>query len=233
MDALTNGLPARYGDVPRARFERAVALGLRPGLSILDVGSGRRPSLPTDRRPDGCRYVALDLDRIELERAPHGAYDELVVADVVQRLRDLEERFDLVAGFHVLEHVRPLVTALENLRAYLRPGGRLVAMLSGAFAAFALANRLLPDTIGKVVMDRLMDRDPETVFHAYYDRCWYSALERSLRPWARVEIAASFQGAEYFNFALPARRAYVAYENWASRGGHLNLATHYLVEAVR
>jgi hypothetical protein len=78
-----------------------------------------------------------------------------------------------------------------------------------------------------------MARDPETVFHAHYDRCWYGALERTLAPWSRAEIVPIYQGAEYFNFALPLRGAYVAYENWAAGRGHLNLATHYLVEAVR
>ena len=156
-----------------------------------------------------------------------------MIADAAERLPDLEGKFDLVTGFHVLEHVRPLTGALDNLRAYLRPGGRLVAMLSGAFAAFALANRLLPDRIGKAAMKRLMGRDPETVFHAYYDGCWYGALERSLAPWSHAEIVPIFQGAEYFNFSPPLRRTYLAYENWAARGRHLNLATHYLVEASR
>jgi SAM-dependent methyltransferase len=233
MGTLKNGLPARYGDVLRDRFQRSVAVGLRPGLHILDVGSGAHPSVSPARRPSDCRYVGLDVDAGELERAPAGIYDEVVVADLAERLQRLEGQFDVATVFHVLEHVRPLQRALENLRVYLRPGGSLVAMLSGAFAAFALANRVLPDTIGKALMERLMARDPETVFHAHYDGCWYGALERALAPWSRAEIVPIYQGAEYFNFALPLRRAYLAYENWAARRGHLNLATHYLVEAVR
>ena len=55
MDALRAGLPARYGDVLRERFERTVAVTLQPGLQILDVGSGAWPSVAPASRPGGCR----------------------------------------------------------------------------------------------------------------------------------------------------------------------------------
>jgi SAM-dependent methyltransferase len=226
-------LPARYLDGWRWRFERAALLAPRPQPRILDVGCGPLPSLLPERRPERCRYVALDVSRKELGAAPPGSFDDIVVADVVDWVPELEGRFDLVLGYHVFEHVKPVAWALANLRGYLRPGGKLVALVSGAFAVFALANRALPDRLGQTLMRRLMARDPETVFHAYYDACWYGALERMLAPWSEVEIVPMYQGAEYFNFSPALRSLYVHYENWAARGDHRNLATHYLVEAVR
>ena len=58
-----------------------------------------------------------------MEHAPEGSYDEMFVGDITKRVAELEGRFDLIICFQVLEHVKPLDDAIENLRCYLRPGG--------------------------------------------------------------------------------------------------------------
>jgi SAM-dependent methyltransferase len=226
-------LPERYREPLRERFEARAAEGLAPGVQILDVGSGPRPALPPHLRPERCRYVALDVSAEELAAAPTGSFDEILIRSVTEHMPELDGCFDLVLSYHAFEHVKPLSRAVDNLRGYLRPGGRLVAMLSGSFSAFALANRVLPDRLGRALMERLIARDPETVFHSYYDGCWHGALERMLTPWSRVEIVPVYGGAEYFNFSPLLRRLYLRFENWAEREGHRNLATHYLLEAIR
>jgi len=226
-------LPPRYEQDWVGQFEALFAPDLIERVSILDVGSGRRPALPPSRRPAGCRYVGLDVSRAELDAAPSGAYDEVVVGDIAKGVPALDDRFDLVISWQVLEHVKPVHAALENIRSYLRPGGHFVAVLSGRFALFSLLGRMLPDSVGAWAMQRLLDREPDTVFPAPYDGCYYDALARLLAPWSRWEIVPHYYGAMYLSFAPMLEALYVIYENWAERGDHRNLATHYLVSAWR
>lgn len=203
-----------------------------PNATILDIGAGRAPAVPKAARPPGVTYVGFDIDRDELAAAPADAYDETIVGDACTRMDALEDRFDLVLTYQVLEHVKPLESALENTRAYLRPGGRMISLVAGTFAAFAIANRVLPERVGVRLMQLLLHREPETVFRAYYDGCWHGGLERRLASWSRVEIEPFYLGAQYFSFSPLLQRLYVRYEDWALRGAHRNLATHYLVDAT-
>jgi SAM-dependent methyltransferase len=225
--------PERYVLPWRKVFDERVAQSLMPGMRILDVGSGRRPTIPPEQRPAGCHYVGVDLFRTELAKAPADSYDEVWESDVARRVSELEERFDLIVSWQLLEHVKPLDVAMENFRAYLRPRGRFVALLSGTFSAFGLINQIVPQRLGVRAMRQLLRRDPATVFPAYYHHCWHSALTRILNPWDEVEVIALYRGAGYFGFSRFLQRLYLQYEEWAWRGRHYNLATHYLVNAKR
>jgi hypothetical protein len=145
----------------------------------------------------------------------------------------LEGEFDIVVSWQVLEHVKPLAVALANIRSYLRPGGLFVAHLSGTFSPFGLANRVIPQRAAVWLMHRLLDRDPTSVFPAYYDKCWYSALESLGRCWKTFSVHPRYAGAGYFRFSPMMQRLSLAYEEWTIRSGHYNLATHYLLVGER
>jgi SAM-dependent methyltransferase len=208
---------------------------LRPhlvaGARILDIGSGRRPTVPKDLRPAGGTYDGLDLSINELENAPPGSYDRMFASDICDRLPELQNKYDLAVSWQVLEHVRPLSRALENTRGYLRPGGTFIAQLSGTFAPFALLNQLIPHSLARPLLRVVMRRDSEGVFPAHYDRCWYSALRRSMAEWQECEILPLYRGAEYFKFARPLMAVCLAYEEWAR--AHPNLAGTYIIRAVK
>jgi SAM-dependent methyltransferase len=226
-------LPARYQTRWQDEFERRVRAHLRDGARILDLGSGRRPTVPTAERPPNCFYLGVDISRGELEKAPTGSYDDWIVADAAQFVDSLEDHFDLVVSWQVLEHVKPLQGAIENCRRYLRPGGTFVALFSGTLSAVAVINRLVPQAVGIAAMKYLLARDPETVFPAYYDGTWYRPLRRYFENWQSQQIVPLFRGAGYFSFSRTLQGAYLHYENWAARSNRVNLATHYLVEAVK
>jgi SAM-dependent methyltransferase len=226
-------LPLRYGEPWGRPFFAAARPALRPGISILDVGSGRLPTLPSAARPHSSRYFGLDVSAQELAAAGSGAYDETVISDITQRRPELEERFDLVLSWQVLEHVDSMSDALENMRAYLRPQGRMVAQISGTFGPFALLARVIPHSISRRLMQRLLGARPEEKFPTRYDRCHASALEPLLAGWSDHEIVPRFKGGAYFSFSRPLERAYLAYENWAERSGRADLATHYVIWAVK
>ncbi len=211
---------------------RATA-GLPPAAQILDVGSGRRPILRPDARPPGSTYVGLDISEHELRAAPHGSYDEVVCGDVTEFQPALAQRFDLILSWQVLEHVKPLDEALQCIHSYSRPGGHFVAVASGSYSVFGILNRLVPHRLAIWGMRVLLGRDPETVFPAHYDRCHYSALVRLLAPWKEVQVIPAYRGAPYFSFSKTAQAAYLKYESWAARTHRRNLATHYLIAAVK
>jgi SAM-dependent methyltransferase len=183
--------------------------------------------------PPGTTYIGLDMSERELMAAPPGSYDRLIVGDVVERQPDLEGCADLVVSWQVLEHVAPLGDAIFNIHYYLRPGGLFVAQMSGGRSAFALINRMIPHRLAKVAMQRLLQRDPESVFPAPYDRCTYSALSQTLAYWSAARIVPRYRGAQYFRFLPPLQSLYVHIEDLIVRGDHKDLATHYLVVARR
>lgn len=230
--ALAGELPERY--VPEfwlRPFQARVDAELRPGQEILDVGSGRTPTVPPAGRPDGARYVGLDISAGELAAAPEGSYDEQIVGDVSEPNPSLAGRFDLVLSYQVFEHVKPLPAALDHVRSYLKPDGVMVAQLSGAFSMFGLLNRVVPEALAKKAMNRLLKRDPESVFPAHYDHCWHSALVRALRPWRSAEIVPLHTGAGYLAFARPLQALYLGYEELAVARDKRNLASYYIIVA--
>jgi len=230
--ALAGQLPDHYAGTWRDEFDRRVAQALTPDCRVLDVGAGRSPTIPPADRSAGCHYAGLDLSAAELEHAPVGWYDEVVVGDVSQRAPGLAGRFDLVVSFQVLEHVKPLARALENLRSYLAPGGCLVAQLSGAYSVFGVANRLVPHSVATWLLEHLLDRPPATVFPAHYDGCSSSQLRAMLRTWADAEVHPEWWGAGYFAFSRPLRAAYIGFEEWLRLAGCSNLAPYYVIEAT-
>jgi SAM-dependent methyltransferase len=226
-------LPARYQRRWRDEFEMRVHSHLKPGTRILDLGSGRSPAVLPAQRPPDCFYLGVDISRRELETAPSGSYDEWRVADATHFVDDLAADFDLIVSWQVLEHVKPLERAIENCRRYLRRGGAFVALFSGSLSAFGIVNRIVPERLGVAAMSRLLERDPDSVFRAYYDGTHYSALRHTFVRWRATEIVPQFRGAPYFGFNRPLQRLYLRYEDWAARTNRVDLATHYLVEAAR
>jgi SAM-dependent methyltransferase len=215
----------------RRTFYDYVTRVVAPGASILDVGSGASPAIPRELRPRGCHYVGLDISPSELAAAPARSYDETFIADLLELRPELEGRFDLVVSWQVLEHVRSLPAALAAIHAYLRPGGHLAALLSGRWALFAVANRVIPRRLGVRLMGATLERDPNTVFPAHYDRATMSDLTSVLRAWSDQEVVPRYRGAGYL-CAFPRLQAlYLLYEGWAE--SHPNLATHYLVFAQK
>lgn len=235
MSPASKGLPARYAMPWGEPFDEPIFERLEPGCSVLDIGSGRHPAVPLNKRPENVRYVGLDLSRAELLEAGPDAYTESIAADATALQPHLVDQFDLVISWQVLEHVKDLESTLENIRRYLKPGGLFVALFSGSWSAFGVINRVLPDWLGARIVDRTMKRTENNipVFPAYYDRCSAKDLEPMLADWTESGIVPLYRGANYFDFLPPLRSAYLAYENLISRRQTANLATHYLIKAVR
>lgn len=230
---MTTRMPdrrARYREDWREPYLEAIRSRLTPDTVILDIGSGRSPSVPRAMLADSNRYLGLDVSSAELDRAGPGAYDHAIVANVTERLPKLTGQIDLAVSWQVLEHVAPMAAALENVHAYLRPGGAFIAQFSGRWSAFALPNRIVPHRLARATLEKLLDRDPETVFPAPYDQCTASGMRRLMSHWSAVDIRPRYRGAAYLEFFRPLQWAYLQIEDRLA-SGHPDLATHYLVVA--
>lgn len=226
-------LPARYYQAWRGSFDERFASLLRPGVAILDVGAGHAPCIAPADRPSGCTYAGIDLSAEELQAAPAGSYDEAVCSAIEDHRPELDDRFDLVVSWQVLEHVASLADSLANIRRYLRPGGLFVAQLSGRYAVTSVLNALIPRQPAVWAMEKLLARSPKTVFPAPYDQCWHGALVRLGAGWASFEVTPRYCNAIYFNFSRHLQKAYLTFENVLESRGIANLAPHYLITAVR
>jgi hypothetical protein len=228
-------LPERYRVEWEQPFNDAVTRSMRDGSRVLDIGSGRNPTvLPADRPPN-THYVGLDMSADELDAAGAGAYDQVRVADVGRLQDDFVGRFDLAVSWQVLEHVEDLGATMVCIRSYLAEGGKFIAMFSGSRSAFALINRIVPSGLGAPIVTRVMNRSPERnpVFPAYYDRCTASSLQHLLADWSDVHVQPFYRGAGYFQFSSALMKAYLRAENYLERSGRPDTATHYLLIASR
>lgn len=229
-DVRAGRLPDRYGYRMQDVFLGRLRPLLRQGITILDVGAGRSPTLAPADRPAGCRYLGLDISREELDAAGADAYHGTYVHDIAEPLTEPRE-VDLIISWQVLEHVSSLALALSNLRALLRPGGTLLAQTSGSFAAFAVAARMMPHSLRVKAMKRLLGHCPEEKFPTRYDHCTARALTELLSEWESSEIVPFFRGATYFSMWRPLQRLYLRYEDFICSHRWNNLATHYLIVA--
>jgi SAM-dependent methyltransferase len=200
---------------------------LYAGQRILDIGAGRLPTIPVANRPSDVHYVGLDVSGEELRAATPGAYDEILVSDIGVHPERIAGNFDLAVSLNTLEHVTDLEAAVNVIGGYLRPEGRLIALFAGRLALHAILNRMLPEVVGRT----LINRAAETKFPAVYDHCTYSGLRPLLAEWRDVAITPLFLGANYLRRAPRLQSLFVSYEDWAARADKVDLASHYVVSA--
>jgi SAM-dependent methyltransferase len=231
------GLPSRYATgldrIWRYAFDQKIEELIRPGVAVLDAGSGRAPAIARDALPTDCSYVGLDISSSELDHAGPDAYDETWSRDLTVLEPALEGRFDFVISLFLLEHVRPIDAAIENMRLYLKPGGTLIAQFAGGRSVSGWLNRLLPHRAATELVRHLtVGRSRENVFPAHYDRCFPSALLPVMTAWSSVDFKPQYTGAtHYFDFADVARRIYLGIEDRTL--SRPDAATWYLMTAVR
>jgi len=91
----------------------------RPGLKVLEIGSGRQ-----DLGTNAYSLVdafSTDVDFVQSDVNPAFGHRIVDVTDM-----GIEEEFDLILCMYVLEHVFDVRAAVANMRRALRPGGTLV-----------------------------------------------------------------------------------------------------------
>ena len=102
------------------------AVGASGGIEILDAGCGTGLCAPL-LRPLARRLVGVDLSPNMVEKArERGGYDELVVGDLSQAMRERPGSFDAVVSADTLVYFGALEEPLAAARACLRERGLIV-----------------------------------------------------------------------------------------------------------
>lgn len=151
--------------------KRVVPQYLRQEAVVYDIGGGKKPLIsPKMKQALGVTVVGVDVDAAELARAPAGAYDRTIPADI-QTYRG-DGVADLVICQAVLEHVRSQQMALRGVFSLLKPGGLALVFLPCRNSIYARLNLILPEKLKQKLLVYVSVRSmDEHGFPAYYDSC--------------------------------------------------------------
>ncbi len=196
-------------------FLEAVLPGLLlPGTTVLDVGGGKRPSIPSDKKQELRLVVAgLDISGEELGQAPAGSYERTIVGDVATVQLETQG-FDLVFSSALMEHVSDVPGAIRNLSRALRPGGLMAHFVPCAGAPFARLNRLLGNEQAKRLLHGILPETKATQgFPAYYNHCRPSEFARLIMEQGlQIEQLLPYYSSGYASFLFPLHLAEIAYQ---------------------
>jgi 2-polyprenyl-3-methyl-5-hydroxy-6-metoxy-1,4-benzoquinol methylase len=122
------GKPSGYFEQDRAELIRL----LRPPLGrVLDVGCAGGGTAGPLRAAGAERLVGIELDPEAAERA-RAVFDAVHVGRAEEALRELEERFDTILCYDVLEHLVDPAALLRDLAGVAAPGARLHVSIPNA-----------------------------------------------------------------------------------------------------
>lgn len=192
-------------------FEMAPSY-LRQGMKIYDVGGGKQPFVDANKKGDLClTIVGIDISQSELDRAPVGAYDKTICADIanVHGLAD----GDLVICQAVLEHVKDIEGAMISIASLLKPGGKALIFVPSRNAIFARLNILLPEKIKqKILYGVYPNARAAQGFPSFYHKCTPDDFTAMAKHNGFAEIESRyFYISSYFSFLFP---LYLVWRIW-------------------
>ncbi len=204
-NAFDRLLPARLRvDGNRDFVETFVPEYLRPGMTVYDVGGGKSPFVnPGQKAAMGLRVVGIDVDADELARAPRGAYDESICADICAYTGSQDA--DLVICQALLEHVPDVEQALRSLASIAKPGGHVLVFVPSRNAVFAQINLVIPERVKRAALFTIFPHSAEKQgFPAYYDRCTPRQIrELAIRFGLAIQSERHYFTSSYFKFFFP------------------------------
>jgi 2-polyprenyl-6-hydroxyphenyl methylase/3-demethylubiquinone-9 3-methyltransferase len=141
------------------------------GATVIDVGSGKRPSLsPAKKAAFKITAVGFDVSMSELDAAPAGSYDATICADLTEFVGN--GRADFAICSSLLEHVIDVDKALGSIASMLRPGGVALLFIPCRDTLFARLNLLLPQQFKQKLLNCVFPKIARSLgFRAFYDRC--------------------------------------------------------------
>ena len=120
---------------------------LPPSLgSVLDLGCGAG-GVGRGIRARADRLVGVEVDR-DAALLARDVYDEVLVGPIEDRLAALDERFDTILAYDVLEHLADPASVLDRLHAVSAPGTLLHVSVPNARHFSLVRDLVLRGTFG-------------------------------------------------------------------------------------
>ncbi len=171
---------------------------------VVDVGAGKAWQFPIYYKDwYGLSLIGVDIDGAEM--SDNAALDLRIVCDAVESIPVRNEFIDIVMVHSGIEHFNNNERFLQNAHRILRPNGFLLAQFPGRYAPFAIANRLLPERLGKKVLRTSMGSTDALGFKAYYDRTNYKSFSKLCANTGFKELyyVPGYYSSSYFEFFSP------------------------------
>lgn len=159
---------------------------------ILEIGAGANPVLSADLvRDRGLTYVISDVSVEELKKA--NANFERLVLDLSAKTIDpaLSQSFDCILSSMVAEHVSDGHQYHANIYKMLPPGGISAHCCSTLWSLPFVANRYVPDNLGRGLLNIFQPRDEYR--YAKFRACY---------SWSRGPSSAMIQRFERIGFEV-------------------------------
>lgn len=184
-----------------------VKASISDGMTILDIGGGKSCSFASSRKFfDRIKIIALDVSQEELDY--NHDVDEKIVFDIASggRVPIDDNTMDMVTSSSVLEHLKNLDNVVKEVSRIIKPGGKFISVFPCKFALFAIINQMLPNWLARKILFSIMPESKGICgFKAYYDSCYYPAIQRLLVKNGFEDINFAFQYSQsgYFAFFAP------------------------------
>lgn len=183
-------------------FFSQVAAFLKPTDYVLDFGAGRGAPLIDDavayRRSLGnllrrCAHLeGCDIDDVVLENP---FLDHAEVIPLGDPLPYSDNRFDIVVSRYVFEHVEDPEWLARELLRVVKPGGLIAAVTPNKNGYFALAARLIPNSLHMRVLEKVQPgRKTADIFPTRYRMNTAGALRGVFGH--RADVFVSYVSAE-------------------------------------
>lgn len=196
---------------------------------VADVGCGKKWHFPPHYKDwYNLTLIGLDIDQSEMN--DNSIMDEKIKCDAVIDIPLKSGSIDLVMVNSGVEHFSSNEMFLNNAFRILRPGGFLLAQFPGRYAPFAIANRIFPKRITKMLLAKFMD-DPDALgFRAYYDKTHYTGFKRTFKKVGFEELyyLPGFYSSSYFEFFFPVFLISYTYDAIRFTLGVKNLSSYNL-----
>lgn len=156
---------------------------LHPGSTMIEIGCGGSQWLPAFAKRFGFEVNGIDYSeegcasaRAILDQA--GVQGRIIQADLFAPPADLEEKFDLVMSFGVLEHFPETAECLAAMSRYMKPSGKMVTVIPNMTGMAGWLQKIIDHTVH--AMHVPLTREEVVEAHRYCDLeilfCDYSLL---------------------------------------------------------